>query len=346
MTKNIFFVVGALISVQLISMEAPPAPIQEAPQAPQISFDDLPNDVKRLIVPLIASSKVKEVADTILALNRTNKFFHNFINTPAGFMSILKQMPYFANAIDLIDLLQKTNLPVVKNAEIVKVHANAHSHLRYGRKLFNAADENNVQKVKELLQHKTLNLNWEDDSDYTALYRACLNGNAQIVRLLLHAGANPNIDSDDGTPLMMAVDSGSVEIVKELISAGVDVNNRDSIRPEPLLLASDAGNIEIVKLFLNAGADVNIQEVYTKETALMGAAKHGHTEVVRLLLAAGANQCLRNAYDETARDIAVRLERKEIVELLDEALVSSPAVKREPEDVSPLLPPSKKPKTE
>ncbi len=85
----------------------------QAPQAPQpsaASFDSLPGDVKRIIIPLIASSKVAEVAETIRSLHITNKSFHNFISTPAGLISILEKMPYTANAIDLVDLLRKTNM--------------------------------------------------------------------------------------------------------------------------------------------------------------------------------------------------------------------------------------------
>lgn len=48
----------ALASIPAMGME-------QAPQAQPISFDALPGDVKRIIIPLIASSKVAEVANAV-----------------------------------------------------------------------------------------------------------------------------------------------------------------------------------------------------------------------------------------------------------------------------------------
>ena len=93
---------------------------EQAPQAPAISFDTLPGDVKRIIIPLIASSKVAEVAEAIRSLNKTNKFFHNFISTPEGIISILERMPDTSSAIDLVKILEKTNLPAIQNSAIQK----------------------------------------------------------------------------------------------------------------------------------------------------------------------------------------------------------------------------------
>ena len=63
------------------------------------------------------------------------------------------------------------------------------------------------------------------------------------------------------------------------------------------------GHVEVVRRLLDAGADVNQPSVDAK-TALMGAAMNGHPAVVELLLSRGADKSLRNAWDETAYQLA------------------------------------------
>src|SRR5574343_355343 len=62
-----------------------------------------------------------------------------------------------------------------------------------------------------------------------ALMHASTNGHDDIVRLLLRAGVNPNIqDSDGNTPLILAVRYGQINATKELLRFCADttiVNN-------------------------------------------------------------------------------------------------------------------------
>ena len=77
----------------------------------------------------------------------------------------------------------------------------------------------------------------------------------------------------------------------------------ESARP-PLLAACEAGELdEVVARLLDAGADINQPSVDAK-TALMGAAMNGWPSVVELLLARGADKSLRNAWGETAHELA------------------------------------------
>ena len=60
----------------------------------------------------------------------------------------------------------------------------------------------------------------------TVLHYAVLSGNIDIVRLLLHHGANVRFPSDfqKPTPLDFAILRGNVEMVKLLIDSGADVS--------------------------------------------------------------------------------------------------------------------------
>lgn len=57
----------------------------------------------------------------------------------------------------------------------------------------------------------------------TALHHAAIQGNLEIVRLLLAAGAEPDLAGEHGfTPLHEAILQGHVEIIRQLLAAGAD----------------------------------------------------------------------------------------------------------------------------
>lgn len=78
----------------------------------------------------------------------------------------------------------------------------------------------------------------------------------EVVRLLLEKGANPNQTTSSGeTPLMRAARQGQVEIVRALLAAGADVNvKHGEYRTTALMQAIDAQQVEISDLLRAAGA--------------------------------------------------------------------------------------------
>ena len=95
--------------------------------------------------------------------------------------------------------------------------------------------------------------------------------NVEFIRMLLAAGANPSLTTDDGTtPLMVAAGLGRCS------------NERTNKRGTRLPAAEEA-----VTLLLDAGADVNaVNEA--DFTALHGAAYRGLNEVIQILVERGA----------------------------------------------------------
>ena len=85
---------------------------------------------------------------------------------------------------------------------------------------------------------------------------------------------------------------GNEEIVKELINAGADVNIEDERGWTALMYASDNGHIEIVKKLIQADVDVNKKTRATSfyQTALKRANKKGHKEIANLLKKHGARE--------------------------------------------------------
>ncbi len=155
--------------------------------------------------------------------------------------------------------------------------------------LVKAAQQDDLDAVKEALLGRT-NANVRDkDTDSTALEFAVRNANREMVQVLLWAKADVNArDSDGQTILMMLGENVTNDIVWDLLNAGAKVNARDSDGDTALIEAAQINNVDALKTLLDAGAKVN-ESNNDGETALMMAAAEGLVNNVRALILAGAD---------------------------------------------------------
>jgi ankyrin repeat protein len=96
-----------------------------------------------------------------------------------------------------------------------------------------------------------------------------------------------------------------------------DVNQRGHHGTTPLHIASTRGDIEEVEALLAAGAKVNVKGE-SGYTPLHDAAGHGDVAVVKRLLAAGASLDITNDNGHNPRQVAVLLDRYDVVAAIDE----------------------------
>ncbi|NEA60384.1 ankyrin repeat domain-containing protein [Streptomyces sp. SID13666] len=148
-----------------------------------------------------------------------------------------------------------------------------------------------------------------DTGGRTALDVAAGRGHADVVRLLIDAGADLEQragEYEESTPLCLAAIRGHTAVVGALLDAGARTGAQGRMGYVPLVLAATAGNEgypETVDLLLDHGADVNA--VMKRKTALDWATGFGQIPMVRHLLSRGATpsaKALTNAREHTDRD--------------------------------------------
>lgn len=108
-------------------------------------------------------------------------------------------------------------------------------------------------------------------------------GNAERVRELLQAGANPNAtDSSGNTALGMAIKNGNQNAVQLLLSAKADPNKADTHQQTPLMLAATAGQSAIIKTLLEYQANPYVKDGIGR-TALDHAVVRGDPSSIEIL---------------------------------------------------------------
>ncbi|XP_044460163.1 ankyrin-1-like [Triticum aestivum] len=148
------------------------------------------------------------------------------------------------------------------------------------------------------------------------LHTATMNGNCEIVELLLSRGADVDVfDSKHGTPLHAATNLSEVGPMKVLLEHHADPNKVLNLHSTPLSMAIQRESLECVKLLIEAGADVN-KTNYIGVTQLMVAANNGLPDIMRCLLDAGANANIGDSFGTTPIEIAALKGRRSMVEIL------------------------------
>ncbi len=126
-------------------------------------------------------------------------------------------------------------------------------------------------------------------SRYIPLFRAARSGNAECVRLLLEAGADPAARDNSKRTAMYGADC--VDVIRTLISAGVPLEDTDEYGWSPLLDAVNDGEEALprIRALIEAGANVNGTHDRGYTVFMSAVGSNRHPAVMRLLVASGAD---------------------------------------------------------
>lgn len=170
----------------------------------------------------------------------------------------------------------------------------------YGETALSIAAGNGNREIVRMLLEAGADVNQPLRKGVTALASAAASGDVTIVRELIAAGGKAS-----GIALFAPIRAGRVDILTELIAAGADVNVVDRWGNSVLGSAVQSGHIGIVQAVIRAGAKLDV--VSGGRTPLILAVCNERAELVKSLLAAGAKVDARDIYRCTAAmEAAVR----------------------------------------
>ncbi|MHC4798404.1 MAG: ankyrin repeat domain-containing protein [Planctomycetota bacterium] len=163
------------------------------------------------------------------------------------------------------------------------------------------------------------------------IYQAIDSGHVELVSDIIEQ--NPDLinlpNSDNLTPLNLAAYRGQAEIVKILLNAGADVTIGDNENSQPIHNAAVGGHLEVVDILINHGVDINCQDD-NGATALSFAVSYGRSEMVKYLLSMGVDPTIKNTYGRPPLHLAIMNRQFEIAELLVQSGVSVDSISSKP----------------
>ena len=162
--------------------------------------------------------------------------------------------------------------------------------------LIPAACFGHTDTVRYLAGLPEVDLNHQENRNNTALHYAVERKHADVVEVLIGAGADIETKNDEGhSPLHVASISGELKAMKMLVEAGADVRATDADRDTCLILAACGGYTDTVRYLAGlTEVDLNHQQSNIF-TALHFAVHFKHADVVQVLIDAGADIETKNA---------------------------------------------------
>ena len=162
---------------------------------------------------------------------------------------------------------------------------------KYHENVARAAALNDVPAVRQLLEQGHNPNNDVDDSGHTAMQIAAINGNIQIVAILIKAKAKLDVtDALGNTALFYAAERNQPDIAQLLIDVGAEVDKQNKNGMTPLMIAAARGNIAIVQALLAKGANPRKADFTGRDAVSWAQESHKPVVLQTLQRAAMANR--------------------------------------------------------
>jgi len=150
--------------------------------------------------------------------------------------------------------------------------------------LIKAVKNSNIELVKCLIAHNTIDVNKQNLEKNTALHEAAFKGSKELVDRLIAAGADVNKQNNAGkAPIHRAVSANHFVVVKSLLENGASINLQDSLGYTPCHYAAFFGLREIAECLVLNGADLEARDRISKKNCLELSQERRHYPVVEYL---------------------------------------------------------------
>ncbi|XP_010881128.1 ankyrin repeat domain-containing protein 6b isoform X3 [Esox lucius] len=190
---------------------------------------------------------------------------------------------------------------------------------QYGRSPLHLASYKGHSEVVRILLKAGCDLDIQDDGEQTALHRAAVVGNSDIISALIQEGcALDRQDKDGNTALHEVSWHGFSQSVKLLVKAGANVHAKNKAGNTALHLACQNGHAQSSRVLLLGGSQPDSKN-HVGDTCLHVAARYNHVPMIRILLGAFCSVTEKNQAGDTPLHVAAALNHKKTVRLLLEA---------------------------
>lgn len=203
----------------------------------------------------------------------------------------------------------------------------------YEHQVMMAIAEDNREKVKKIIVGNSLNVNFHSVlSGWTPLTLAAKLGQHKTVKTLIKAGADLALPRRDDTmrPVHAAASSGDAGTMRVLLEAGANPNVAwDPVHPDekkpkivhitriaPLHIAAVNGFTDVIDVLLAAGADIEVKDSNERTPIIYAASKKENFAAVQLLVKKGADCTARGRTGTTAMHEAAKADSQKMVMLL------------------------------
>lgn len=159
-------------------------------------------------------------------------------------------------------LTRNPDLEVAKKA--IEYGANVNEPAKNGMLPLNIATSKANELQLQIMMMKTMGLDTSKEQIQEGLKKTLfreMTKAIEMTELLIKNGADVNLTSPLGTPLMNAVTNvWNFDIVKMLIDAGANLNATDKTGKTALFYAYASSNDEVINLLIEKGADTSIKD--------------------------------------------------------------------------------------
>ncbi|XP_077949655.1 ankyrin repeat domain-containing protein 6b isoform X3 [Gasterosteus aculeatus] len=157
------------------------------------------------------------------------------------------------------------------------------------------------------------------EGEQTALQRAAVVGNGDVISALIQEGCALDRQDKDGNAALHEVSwHGFSQSVKVLVKGGANAHAKNKAGNTALHLACQNGHAQSAKVLLLGGARPDSKN-HAGDTCLHVAARYNHVAVIRILLGAFCSVAEKNQAGDTPLHVAAALNHKKTVRLLLEA---------------------------
>lgn len=130
---------------------------------------------------------------------------------------------------------------------------------------FSCCEHGKFEKVKQIVQNKTFNINTRNFNGWTGLIIACFNSHFKLVNFLISKGADVNAVNDNGTSVFMYAKTPvlqnfkGINILNLLIDNGAKINHTDKFNKTVLDYVCNLKDVQLLNWLISKGAKYSFE---------------------------------------------------------------------------------------